>query len=88
MLLCELLTLTTPFVERDSLDQTNCHQKTFANIVQGKYSKNWEQKAYRRLGSRAGSVIDGLLQVLPPSLELSPPSLRIFLISPSAPLPP
>jgi len=63
VLLCELLTLTTPFVERDSLDQTNCHQKTFANIVQGKYSKNWEQKAYRRLGSRAGSVIDGLLQV-------------------------
>jgi len=61
--LCELLTLATPFAERDAHDEN--HQQTYANIMQGKYVRHWEHREYRRLHSRTASVVDGLLQVDP-----------------------
>lgn len=64
MIVCELLTLATPFVERESHD--NNHQKTYSNIVQGKFARHWKEKEYRKLHSRSASLIDSLLQAPSP----------------------
>lgn len=61
-MLSELVTLSTPFIEVEAT-RASSHQKTYANIVLGRYSKHWEHKEYRRLPTRTASVIDGLLKV-------------------------
>lgn len=55
----ELLTLGTPFLEHAG----EGNQKTYSNILQGKYSRQWAYKEYRKLHTRTASVIDSLLQV-------------------------
>ena len=63
VLLCELLTLVTPFREADGL--AGNHQKTYNNIVHGRYTKAYTEKAHKKLPSRTAQLIDSLLQVEP-----------------------
>ena len=39
--LCELLTLTTPFCEPEAASN---HERTYANIVRGRFSKSFEHR--------------------------------------------
>ena len=41
MTLCELLTLTTPFCEPEAASN---HERTYANIVRGRFSKSFEHR--------------------------------------------
>ena len=63
VMMCELLTGTTPFADPDP--SNNNHQKTYANILKGKFTKQFAQKAFKRLPKRTAEVIEGLLQVDP-----------------------
>ena len=58
--ICELLTLHTPF--RESSDEQHAHQKTYANILNGTYSKAFTKEHYRRLEQRTASLLDGLMK--------------------------
>ncbi|KAL3926661.1 MAG: hypothetical protein SGPRY_003198 [Prymnesium sp.] len=79
-MLSELVTLSTPFIEVEAT-RASSHQKTYANIVLGRYSKHWEHKEYRRLPTRTASVIDGLLKVDPATRlgghQRGPESIRV-----------
>ena len=59
--ICELLTGHTPFREKD--EEQHAHQKTYSNIQQGRYTRDWHESYYRRLDSRTASLIDGLLRI-------------------------
>ena len=61
--LCELLTLQTPF--REASDQQHAQQRTYANILQGRYAEPFVKEHYRRLERRTASLLDGLMQVDP-----------------------
>jgi len=63
VMMCELLTGSTPFSDPEGNGQN--HQKTYTNIVQGKFTKTFMQKEYKRLPKRTTEVIGGLLQVDP-----------------------
>ena len=59
--LCELLTLHTPFRADD--DPGGANQRTYANILHGKYSSYWVREKEPRLAKRTKQLIDGLLTV-------------------------
>ena len=60
---CELLTLTTPFCEPEAPSN---HERTYANIVRGRFSKSFEQKEFRLLPKHTASMLSGLLKLDPP----------------------
>jgi len=61
--LCELLTLTTPFCEPEAASN---HERTYANIVRGRFSKSFEQKEFRLLPKHTAAMLSGLLKLDPP----------------------
>ena len=63
VMLCEMLTLATPFRDPDA-PATN-HESTYANIVQGRFVKPFEQKQFKQLPKNTASLISGLLKVDP-----------------------
>jgi len=66
--LCELLTLNTPFREVDGRDY-DAHQRTYSNILRGKYTDKFTREHYRKLEKRAAALVDGLLR-LDPAMRL------------------
>ena len=62
-LLCELLTLHTPF--RDDADTTTSHQRTYANIIHGQYTPFWRKEQHPKLSKNTQSLIDGLCTLDP-----------------------
>ena len=55
VMLCEMLTLTTPFRDPD-VAPTN-HESTYANIVQGRRTKSFEQRHFRNLPKNTQSIV-------------------------------
>jgi len=68
VMICELLTLSTPFAEpeeeKDSEKGGN-PEAVYHNIVHGRYTKTFEQKHFRSLPKHAAGVIGGLLKTDP-----------------------
>jgi len=58
----ELFTGHTPFRE---MDGEHVHQRTYANILHGRYATEFERELYSRLESRAAALLDDLLAVDP-----------------------
>jgi len=60
VMLCEMLTLATPFREADGATE-----KTYANIVHGRFTRTFEQKSWRNLPKHTTTMLQGLLKVDP-----------------------
>ena len=66
MTLAELSTLRTPFLE---MEQQHAHQKTYANIMGGRYAKTYAQEYHSKLEARTASVLDELM-IVDPAMRL------------------
>lgn len=62
VMLCEMLTLATPFRVPGSGSN---YEKTYANIVRGTFTREFEHKSFRLMQHNTAAMIRGLLKVDP-----------------------